>query len=130
MPCAALLLLRDGDIDPFRHPRLHQPNKARQIGVGAVIVGHVLPIGQRQEVIGLGRKDAVRTRNMYALGLLNWMYSRPVEPTIDFLAGKFAGIVLVEVDDAKVDAARLGLPGRTTMVGRRSARASTKPLRA
>ncbi len=40
--------------------------------------------------LGLGRKDAVRTRNMYALGLLNWMYSRPVESTLEFLAHKFA----------------------------------------
>ena len=40
--------------------------------------------------LGLGRKDAVRTRNMYALGLLNWMYSRPVDSTLEFLAHKFA----------------------------------------
>ena len=33
------------------------------------------------------------------------------------------------IDDAKVDAARFGLPGRTTTVGRRSARPSTNPLR-
>ena len=30
---------------------------------------------------------------------------------------------------AKVEAALFGLPGRTTMVGRRSARPSMKPLR-
>jgi len=33
------------------------------------------------------------------------------------------------IEDAKVDAARFGLPGRTTIVGRRSERPSTKPLR-
>ncbi|HAM45540.1 MAG TPA: 2-oxoglutarate ferredoxin oxidoreductase subunit alpha, partial [Propionibacteriaceae bacterium] len=36
------------------------------------------------------RKDAARTKNMYALGLLNWMYSRPIEGTIAFLNKKFA----------------------------------------
>ncbi len=56
--------------------------------------------------LGLGRKDAVRTRNMYALGLLNWMYSRPVEPTIDFLAGKFAGNPAVR--DANIAAVKAG----------------------
>ena len=56
--------------------------------------------------LGLGRKDAVRTRNMYALGLLNWMYSRPVEPTIDFLATKFAGNP--NVRDANIAAVRAG----------------------
>jgi len=40
--------------------------------------------------LGVGRKDAVRTRNFYALGLLNWMYDRPVEGTLEFLAHKFA----------------------------------------
>jgi hypothetical protein len=33
------------------------------------------------------------------------------------------------IEEAKVEAARLGRPGRTTTVGRRSARPSTKPLR-
>ena len=56
--------------------------------------------------LGLGRKDAVRTRNMYALGLLNWMYSRPVEPTIDFLAAKFAGNPSVR--DANIAAVKAG----------------------
>lgn len=39
---------------------------------------------------GLSRKDAARTKNMYALGLLNWMYSRPIDGTIAFLNKKFA----------------------------------------
>jgi 2-oxoglutarate ferredoxin oxidoreductase subunit alpha len=38
----------------------------------------------------LSRKDAGRCKNMYALGLLSWMYSRPTEGTITFLRDKFA----------------------------------------
>jgi len=38
----------------------------------------------------LSRKDAGRCKNMYALGLLSWMYSRPTEGTIGFLREKFA----------------------------------------
>ncbi|MCW5952367.1 MAG: 2-oxoacid:acceptor oxidoreductase subunit alpha, partial [Propionibacteriaceae bacterium] len=56
--------------------------------------------------LGLGRKDAVRTRNMYALGLLNWMYSRPVEPTLEFLAHKFAQNPSVR--DANIAAVKAG----------------------
>lgn len=56
--------------------------------------------------LGLGRKDAVRTRNMYALGLLNWMYSRPVEPTLEFLAHKFAANPPVR--DANIAAVKAG----------------------
>jgi 2-oxoglutarate ferredoxin oxidoreductase subunit alpha len=38
----------------------------------------------------LSRKDAGRSKNMFALGLLSWMYSRPTEATMDFVAKKFA----------------------------------------
>ncbi len=38
---------------------------------------------------GLSRKDAARAKNMFALGLLSWMYGRPIESTIDFLQRKF-----------------------------------------
>jgi 2-oxoglutarate/2-oxoacid ferredoxin oxidoreductase subunit alpha len=38
---------------------------------------------------GLSRKDAGRSKNMYALGLLSWMYSRPTEGTLKFLNDKF-----------------------------------------
>jgi 2-oxoglutarate ferredoxin oxidoreductase subunit alpha len=39
---------------------------------------------------GLTRKDAGRAKNMFALGLVSWMYSRPIEPTIEFLQTRFA----------------------------------------
>ncbi|MDA2989928.1 MAG: 2-oxoacid:acceptor oxidoreductase subunit alpha [Actinomycetota bacterium] len=36
------------------------------------------------------KKDAERAKNMFALGLLLWLYHRPTEGTIDFLKKKFA----------------------------------------
>jgi 2-oxoglutarate ferredoxin oxidoreductase subunit alpha len=39
---------------------------------------------------GLSRKDAERSKNMFALGLLSWMYHRPTEGTETFLRQKFA----------------------------------------
>ncbi|MBB3039164.1 2-oxoacid:acceptor oxidoreductase subunit alpha [Hoyosella altamirensis] len=39
---------------------------------------------------GVGKKDASRCKNMFALGLLSWMYHRPVEHTERFLRTKFA----------------------------------------
>ncbi|OLO25791.1 2-oxoglutarate ferredoxin oxidoreductase subunit alpha [Streptomyces sp. MNU77] len=39
---------------------------------------------------GLARKDAERAKNLFALGLLSWMYGRPTEGTERFLAAKFA----------------------------------------
>jgi 2-oxoglutarate ferredoxin oxidoreductase subunit alpha len=40
--------------------------------------------------IDLSRKEAERAKNMFALGLLSWLYSRPIEGTIEFMARKFA----------------------------------------
>ncbi|GAB2484312.1 2-oxoacid:acceptor oxidoreductase subunit alpha [Nocardiopsis aegyptia] len=39
----------------------------------------------------LSKKDAQRAKNMFALGLLSWMYNRPTEGTTSFLKQKFAG---------------------------------------
>jgi 2-oxoglutarate/2-oxoacid ferredoxin oxidoreductase subunit alpha len=39
---------------------------------------------------GLGKKDAERAKNMFALGLLSWMYHRTTEATERFLREKFA----------------------------------------
>ncbi|HEY2203831.1 MAG TPA: 2-oxoacid:acceptor oxidoreductase subunit alpha [Pseudonocardia sp.] len=39
---------------------------------------------------GLSKKDAERSKNMFALGLLCWMYHRPTEGTERFLKEKFA----------------------------------------
>ncbi len=38
---------------------------------------------------GLGKKEAERSKNMFTLGLLSWMYHRPTEGTIRFLERQF-----------------------------------------
>ena len=38
----------------------------------------------------LSKKEAERAKNMYALGLLSWLYHRPTQGTLDFLNTKFA----------------------------------------
>jgi len=35
------------------------------------------------------KRDAERAKNFFALGLISWMYSRPVDPTLDWIAAKF-----------------------------------------
>ncbi|MEU7003457.1 2-oxoacid:acceptor oxidoreductase subunit alpha [Nonomuraea sp. NPDC046570] len=42
------------------------------------------------EGFDLSKKDAERSKNMFALGLLSWLYHRPTEATISFLEQKFA----------------------------------------
>ncbi|MEO3927960.1 2-oxoacid:acceptor oxidoreductase subunit alpha [Micromonosporaceae bacterium B7E4] len=59
--------------------------------------GYVLhPVALTSMTVGalaehdVSKKDAERAKNMFALGLLSWMYSRPYESTIRFLERKFA----------------------------------------
>lgn len=64
---------------------------------------------------GLTRKDASRAKNMFALGLLSWLYDRPTEATMEFLAEKFAKKPAIR--DANVTAFRAGYAfGETTEV--------------
>ncbi len=55
---------------------------------------------------GLSRKDAGRAKNMFALGLLSWMYGRPTDPTITFLERRFAKAP--DIRDANVTAFKAG----------------------
>ena len=64
---------------------------------------------------GLSRKDATRAKNMFALGLLSWLYHRPTEGTINFLTAKFAS--RPEIRDANITAFKTGYAfGETTEV--------------
>ena len=40
--------------------------------------------------LGLGNKEAGRSKNMFALGVISWMYGRSLDPTIRWLEKKFA----------------------------------------
>ncbi|MFJ5687984.1 2-oxoacid:acceptor oxidoreductase subunit alpha [Streptomyces sp. NPDC093099] len=55
---------------------------------------------------GLSRKEAERSKNMFALGLLSWMYNRPTESTERFLRAKFAK--RPQIAEANVAAFRAG----------------------
>jgi 2-oxoglutarate/2-oxoacid ferredoxin oxidoreductase subunit alpha len=39
---------------------------------------------------GVNKKEAERAKNMLALGVLSWMYGRPLDPTVAWLEKKFA----------------------------------------
>lgn len=40
---------------------------------------------------GITSREAARSKNLFALGLVSWMYSRPTEQTIHWIEQKFAG---------------------------------------
>jgi 2-oxoglutarate ferredoxin oxidoreductase subunit alpha len=71
---------------------------------------HPVPLGtltvEALKEFGLSRKDADRSKNMFALGLLSWMYHRPTEGTEAFLRSKFAK--KPEIAGANIAAFRAG----------------------
>jgi 2-oxoglutarate ferredoxin oxidoreductase subunit alpha len=38
---------------------------------------------------GVKPRDAERSKNFFALGLISWMYTRPVQPTMDWMKARF-----------------------------------------
>jgi 2-oxoglutarate ferredoxin oxidoreductase subunit alpha len=61
---------------------------------------------QACEPLGVKPRDAERSKNFFALGLISWMYTRPVEPTLAWIDAKFGG--RPQVRDANVAAFKAG----------------------
>jgi 2-oxoglutarate/2-oxoacid ferredoxin oxidoreductase subunit alpha len=49
-----------------------------------------MTVGALKEIEGVTAREAERSKNMFALGLMSWLYGRPVDSTIEFLQKKFA----------------------------------------
>jgi 2-oxoglutarate ferredoxin oxidoreductase subunit alpha len=89
--------LEDGSLDEFRV--------------------HAIPLTSMTVValagLDLGKKEAERSKNMFALGLMSWLYTRPTEGTVVFLERRFAK--MPEVARANVAAFKAGYHfGETT----------------
>jgi len=65
--------LEDGSLDSY---------KVHAVGLTSLTVAAL-------SELSLTRKEAERSKNMFALGLLTWMYHRPTESTENFLKAKF-----------------------------------------
>lgn len=65
--------LEDGSLDSY---------KVHAVGLTSLTVAAL-------SELSLTRKEAERSKNMFALGLLSWMYHRPTEATENFLKAKF-----------------------------------------
>ncbi len=55
---------------------------------------------------GVKPRDAERSKNFFALGLVSWMYTRPVEPTLDWILQRYRG--KQEIIDANTAAFKAG----------------------
>jgi 2-oxoglutarate ferredoxin oxidoreductase subunit alpha len=55
---------------------------------------------------GITSRDASRSKNLFALGLVSWMYGRPTDPTVHWVEKKFAD--KAPIRDANLAAFRAG----------------------
>src|SRR5436190_1892849 len=73
-----------------------------------------LTVGALKEIEGVTPREAERSKNMFALGLMSWLYGRSIKPTIGFLEDKF-GAKRPEIAAANIKALRAGYAfGETT----------------
>jgi 2-oxoglutarate/2-oxoacid ferredoxin oxidoreductase subunit alpha len=72
-----------------------------------------LTVGALKGVAGVTPREAERAKNMFALGLMSWLYGRPVDATEAFIGSKFAK--RPEIAEANLKALRAGYAfGETT----------------
>ncbi|HET7236907.1 MAG TPA: 2-oxoacid:acceptor oxidoreductase subunit alpha [Actinomycetota bacterium] len=80
------------------------------------------------EELGLTRKEAERSKNIFALGLVSWMFGRPTEVTLNWLHKKFAD--KSQVYEANVAAFKAGYNfGETTELFGTSFEVKPAPVR-
>ena len=73
-----------------------------------------LTVGALKGVEGVTPREAERSKNMFALGLMSWLYGRSIEPTVEFLQEKF-GMRRPEIAAANIKALQAGYAfGETT----------------
>jgi len=72
-----------------------------------------MTVGALKEIEGVTAREAERAKNMFALGLMSWLYGRPTDVTESFLGAKFAK--RPEIAEANLKALRAGYAfGETT----------------
>ena len=83
--------------------------KVVDIDISKLVLESVKPFG-------LTQKEALRSKNMWTLGLIYWMYGRDRQPSIDWLQQKFAK--RPEIADANIAALNAGHAfGETAEIG-------------
>src|SRR6266571_1755641 len=85
---------------------------ALKVNLGSLEKGGTLIVTEGLEI---AKKDAERSKNFFALGLISWMFGRPTDVTISWIEHKFAS--KPEIRDANLAAFKAGYNfGETTEV--------------
>ncbi len=89
--------------DAFDERNLHKAGyEADPLGDGSLSAFSVYEVPmtsittESSKELGVKPRDAERSKNFFALGLISWLYTRPVEPTLEWISEKYAGKELVK----------------------------------
>lgn len=102
------------NVDAFDERNLakagYEKNPLSDGSLGAYIVYEVPMTSITKEVCkeaGVKPRDAERSKNFFALGLVSWLYTRPTDPTIEWIGKRFAD--KPQVAEANTRAFRAGI---------------------
>jgi 2-oxoglutarate ferredoxin oxidoreductase subunit alpha len=95
--------LDDGSLDGYRVIRVPMTSLTKEVAA---------PLGVKP-------RDAERSKNFFALGLVSWMYTRPTEPTLDWIAKRFANSEMVAAANRAAFLAGYNFGETTEAVGHR-----------
>jgi 2-oxoglutarate ferredoxin oxidoreductase subunit alpha len=110
LPRGAEIIVNTDEFTKRAMAKVGYPENPLEDGSLAAYAVHPVPLTtltvEALKDFPLSRKEAERSKNMFALGLLSWMYHRPTEGTEKFLRSKFAK--KPELAEANVTAFRAG----------------------
>ena len=69
--------------------------------------------------LGVKPRDAERSKNFFALGLVSWMYTRPTDPTLEWIERRFGSNELVAASNRAAFTAGYNFGETTEAVGHR-----------
>lgn len=72
----------------------HNPLETDELSNYRVVLVKMTSLTQAAtEPLGVKPRDAERSKNFFALGLVSWLYSRPIEPTLEWINTRFKDLV-------------------------------------
>ena len=81
--------------NPLEDPALSERYRLHKVDMTALTLEAV-------KDLALNQKEKERTKNFFALGLVSWIYSRPLEPTLDWIKKKFAKNAIIAEANTRV----------------------------
>ena len=95
LPKGGMLIV---DTDTFKERNLQKAGyEANPIEDGSLADYHVhevaltsMTVGALKGIEGITSREAERSKNFFALGLMSWLYNRPTEGTLEYVEKKFA----------------------------------------